>query len=115
MTPRSLRYLVLVPLSVGRLVVAWLVVMQVLRKRWRDTVEAECDRQIGPRASGWARAGLSIFALALAVMFVFSPLGHPGWARPLAISSLLMAGLTGSCLLGYAVTGITCWHDRRGA
>jgi len=101
---------------VGWLVVAWLVVMQVLRKRWRDTVEVdERDRQIEARASGWARGGLSVFVLALAVMFAFSPLDHLAWARPMAMSNLLMAGLIASCLLEYAVTGITYWHDRRGA
>ncbi|QRP63623.1 hypothetical protein I6J77_16190 [Rhodanobacter sp. FDAARGOS 1247] len=101
---------------VGWLVVAWLVVMRVLRKRWRDTVEAdERDRQIEARAGGWARGGLSVFVLALAVMFAFSPLDHLAWARPMAMSNLLMAGLIASCLLEYAVTGITYWHDRRGA
>lgn len=100
---------------IGMLVIGWLVVMQVLRKRWRDTVESdERDRQIEARASGWARAGLSIFVLAMAVMFGFSPLDHLAWAKPMTISNVLMIGLIGSCLLEYAVTGLSYWRDRRG-
>ncbi len=101
---------------IGMLVVAWLVVMQVLRKRWRDTVEQdERDRQIEARAGGWARGGLSVFVLALAVMFAFSPLAHLAWATPMTISNLLMTGLIASSLLEYAITGVTYWRDRRGA
>ncbi|HWU77459.1 MAG TPA: hypothetical protein VN043_13230 [Rhodanobacter sp.] len=99
---------------IGGLVIAWLVVMQVLRKRWRDTVEAdERDQRIAARASGWARGGLSLFLLALAVMFAFSPLDHLAWAKPMVISNLLLIGLIASCLLEYVVTGITCWRERR--
>lgn len=106
--------------AVGRhiamLVIGWLVVMQVLRKRWRDTVEAdERDRQIEAHAGGWARGGLSIFVLALAVMFAFSPPAQLAWAKPMTMSNLLMTGLIASCLLEYAVTGLSYWRDRRGA
>lgn len=101
---------------IGMLVIGWLVVMQVLRKRWRDTVETdERDRQIEARASGWARSGLSVFVLALAMMFAFSLLDHLAWAKPMVISNLLMVGLIVSSLLEYAVTGITYWRDRRDA
>lgn len=101
---------------IGMLVIGWLVVMQVLRKRWRDTVETdERDRQIEAHASGWARSGLSIFVLALAVMFAFSPLDRLTWAQPMVISNLLMTGLIASSLLEYAVTGLSYWRDRRGA
>ncbi|WEN15206.1 hypothetical protein PY254_00560 [Rhodanobacter sp. AS-Z3] len=106
--------------AIGRpiswVVIAWLVVMRVLRKRWRDTVEAdERDRHIEARASSWARGGLSVFMLALAVMFAFTPLDHLRWARPMTLSNLFMAGLIASCLLEYVVTGMTCWLDRRSA
>jgi hypothetical protein len=101
---------------IAMLVVAWLVVMQVLRKRWRDTVEAdERDRQIEARACAWARTGLSVLVIGLAVMFAFSPLDHLAWARPMAISNLLMIGLIASSLLEYAVTGMAYWRDRRGS
>jgi uncharacterized membrane protein len=101
---------------IGMLVVAWLVVMQVLRKRWRDTVEEdERDRQIQGHASGWARMGLSVFVIGLAVMFAFSPLDHLAWAKPMTLSNLLMTGLIATSLLEYAVTGLAYWRDRRSA
>jgi uncharacterized membrane protein len=101
---------------IGMLVVGWLVVMRVLRKRWRDTVEEdERDRQIQGHASGWARMGLSVFVIGLAVMFAFSPLDHLAWAKPMTLSNLLMTGLIATSLLEYAVTGLAYWRDRRSA
>jgi len=101
---------------IGMLVVAWLVVMQLLRKRWRDTVEQdERDRQIEARAGGWARIALSVFVIALAVTFAFSPLDRLAWAKPMTISNLLMIGLIASSLLEYLATGVAYWRDRRGA
>ena len=102
------------------LVVAWLVVMEFLRKRWRDTVETDGrDRQIEARASGWARGGLSllvlVLVLVLAMVFAFSPLDHLAWAKPRVISNLLMTGLIAWCLLEYAVTGLSYRRDRSGA
>ena len=101
---------------IGLLVVGWLVVMQLLRKRWRDTVEEdERDRGIQARANSWARTGLSVFVLGIAVMFAFSPLDHLQWAKPMTLSNLMMTGLIASSLLEYAVTGVAYWRDRRGA
>jgi hypothetical protein len=99
---------------IGTLVAAWVVVMSVLRKRWRDAVEAdERDRTIQARATSWARCGLAVFVLALAVTFAFLPLDHLQWAKPMVISNLLMVSLIGSSALEYVVTGITYWRDRR--
>jgi hypothetical protein len=99
---------------IGMLVVGWLVVMRVLRRRWRDTVEEdERDRGIHARANSWARVGLSVFVLCIAVMFAFSPLDHLAWAKPMTISNLMMTGLIASSLLEYAVTGFAYWRDRR--
>lgn len=101
---------------IGMLVVAWLVVMELLRRRWRDTVEAdERDRQIEARACGWARLALSVLVIALAVTFAFSPLDRLAWAKPMTIANLLMTGLIASSLLEYLVTGVAYWRDRRGA
>jgi hypothetical protein len=99
---------------IGMLVVGWLVVVQVLRRRWHDMVEQdERDRQIEARACGWARVGLSVFVIGLAVMFAFSPLDHLAWAKPMTISNLLLTGLIATSLLEYAVTGVAYWRDRR--
>ncbi|MCX7514513.1 hypothetical protein [Frateuria sp. STR12] len=98
---------------IAMLVIAWLVVMQVLRQRWRDKVQAdERDRAIQARATEWARSGLAIFVIALAVTFAFSPVDRLAWAKPMTLSNLLMAGLIGSCLLEYLVTGLAYWRDR---
>ena len=98
---------------IGFLVVCWLLVMRLLRKRWRDKVEQdERDRIIQARASDWARYGLSVFVLGVAMMFAFSPLDHLQWAKPMTISNLMMIALIGSSALEYAVTGATYWRDR---
>ncbi|MBP1474217.1 hypothetical protein J7I44_07895 [Frateuria sp. MAH-13] len=99
---------------IGMMVVAWLVVMQVLARRWRDKVQAdERDRAIEARAAGWARGSLVVLVVALAVLFAFTPPDRLAWARPMTLSNMLMAGLIGSCLLEYLVTGLAYWRDRR--
>jgi len=98
---------------IAMLVISWLVVMQVLRQYWRDRVEAdERDRAIQARATDWARGGLVVFVIGLAVTFAFSPLERLAWAGPMTISNLLIAGLVGSCLLEYLVTGLAYWRGR---
>jgi len=98
---------------IGFLVVVWLVVMQVLRKRWRDTVDQdERDRMIQARANAWARGGLSVFVIGIAVTFAFSPLDRLQWAQPMTISNLMMFGLIAASLLEYAVTALTYWRER---
>ena len=101
---------------IGMLVAGWLVVMQVLRRRWLDKGEEdERDRGIQARACSWARIGLSVFVLGIAMMFAFSPLERLQWARPMTVSNLLMMGLIASSMLEYAVTGVAYWRDRRSA
>lgn len=98
---------------IGFLVIAWLVTMQMLRRRWRNTVDwDERDRMISARASDWARYGLSLLVFSIAVMFAFSPLDRLQWAQPMAISNLIMFALIGSSLLEYAVTGVAYWRSR---
>lgn len=99
---------------IGYLVVAWVVVMQVLRGYWRDRVEEdERDRAIQARATAWARNALVVFVIGIAVLFAFTPLERLQWAGPMVISNLLMAGVIGSCLLDYLVAGLSYWRDRR--
>ena len=99
---------------IGFLIVIWLVVMQLLRNRWRDRVEEdERDKIIAARAGAWARYGLSLFLIALAVTFAFSPVDRLQWAKPMAVANLMMVALIGSSLLEYAVTGLAYWRDRR--
>lgn len=97
------------------LVIAWLVVMQVLRKYWRDTVQQdERDRAIQARASHVARISLTVYMVALAVLFAFSPIDHLQWVRPMTLSNVLIGGLIVASMLEYLVAGISYWHDRRG-
>ena len=98
---------------IGLLVVAWLVVMRVLRQRWRDAVaEDERDRAIQARATAWARCALAVLLIALAVLFAFTPPARLAWAVPMTLSNLLVGGLVASSLLEYLVTGVAYWRDR---
>lgn len=98
---------------IAMLVIFWVIVMQVLRKRWRDQVERdERDRIIQARANSWARIGLSVFVFGVALTFAFSPLDRLAWAQPMVISNVMMFGLIGSSLLDYAISGVSYWRDR---
>lgn len=104
--------------AIGRhiafLVVAWLVVMQVLRNHRRDAVEAdERDRAIQARAASWARGGLVVFLIGVAVLTAFTPPARLAWASPMRVSNVMMAAVIASCLLEYLVTGVAYWRDRR--
>jgi hypothetical protein len=97
----------------GFLIFGWLVVMQVLRKRWRDTVEMdERDRGIGARANAWARWSLSLLVLGLAVTLAISAPDRLPWAKPTVVSGLLVVALLVASLVEYAVTAISYWWDR---
>jgi hypothetical protein len=101
---------------IGTLVLVWLVVMRVLRRRWHDTVdEDERDRAIHARACGWARSALSVFVFGVALAFAFSPLDRLGWARPMMLSNLMMVGLVATSLVEYTATGLSYWRDRHRA
>lgn len=96
------------------LIIVWLVVMQLLRKYWRDTVHSdERDRAIQARATSWARGALIVFVIVLAVMLGLSPLDRLQWAQPITLSNLLIAGVIGSSTLKYLVSGLSYWRDRR--
>ncbi|MDN5925211.1 MAG: DUF2178 domain-containing protein, partial [Xanthomonadales bacterium] len=98
---------------IAMLVIFGVIVMRVLRQRWRDTVEHdERDRIIQARANSVARIGLSVFVFAVAVLFAFSPLDRLTWAKPMMISNMMMLGLVATSVLEYAVIGISYWRDR---
>ncbi|MGH8127229.1 MAG: DUF2178 domain-containing protein [Gammaproteobacteria bacterium] len=109
MAPRASR----IGQHIVMLIIFGLIVMRVLRKRWRDAVKQdERDRIIHARANRWARIALSIFVLSVAILFALSPLDHLQWAKPMAISNLMMFGLIACSVLGYLVTGVTYWRER---
>ncbi len=93
---------------ISMLVIAWLVVMQVLRKLRRHTLETNTrERRIETRASNWASGGLTAFVLTFAVIFTFSRLYQLGWAKRMTIPNLLLFTLIAPGLLEYATTGLS--------
>lgn len=95
------------------LILFWQIVMQVLKRRWRDAVERdERDRIIDARADRGALIALSVFVIGVAVTFAFSPIDRLAWAKPMTISNLMLYGLIGSSALGYLATGVSYWRDR---
>lgn len=99
--------------TIGLLVIAWLLVMQVLRKYSRDRVDRdERDRLIQARAVEWARSSLVVFVVVLAALFAFASPDRLQWAVPMTLSNVLMAGVIGSCMLEYLVTGVSYLRDR---
>ncbi len=95
------------------LIVFWQIVMQVLKKRWRDAVERdERDRIIEARCDRTTLIALSVFVISVAITLAFSPLDRLAWAKPMAISNVMIFGLIASSALGYLVTGVAYWRDR---
>lgn len=100
--------------NVVLLLVAWAVVVQALRWRWKGRVLAdERDRQIEAAASGWARTALVMATLALAVTLGFTPAERLAWATPIALAHLLLSGLVGHAMVEYAYTAFAYRRDRR--
>ena len=100
--------------NVVLLLIAWAVVGQALRWRWKGQVlEDERDREIEVLAIGRARNVLVTLVLMLAFKFAFSPAGELAWATPLAIAHLLVFGVVVHTLAEYAATVHAHWRDRR--
>lgn len=133
---RALRYVLLIPLSVqafymlfvlpdidlgwpgglAMLGAAWLVWYLLWATMQKSAAAARTDESVAAVSPGEQRAWIGlIFALSLAITFAFSPLVHLAWAKPMTLPNLLMTGVIPSSLLAYAATGLTYWHDRRGA
>ena len=96
------------------LLIAWAVVGQALRWRWKGQVlEDERDREIEGMAAGWARGALVAVTVGFAVLFGFTPAERLEWATPIAIAHLLVLGLVWHTLVECAATVIAYWRDRR--
>ena len=95
------------------LIIFWQIVMQALRKRWLDAVERdERDRVIDAQCNRTTLVALSVFVLAVAITFAFSPVDRLAWAKPMTIANLLVAGLIAASALGYLLAGVAYWRDR---
>ncbi|MGY1425275.1 hypothetical protein [Lysobacter sp. A289] len=105
-TRRVVRNLVL-------LLIAWNVLSSVLATRWKGAVaEDERDREIAAKAVGWARTGLVVFGIGLAVTLGLSPPDRLQWASHLVIANLLIFGMMASCLIEYVAIAVFYWRDR---
>ncbi|HET8897661.1 MAG TPA: hypothetical protein VFN09_02595 [Rhodanobacteraceae bacterium] len=95
------------------LIVVWQVVMAMLRRHWHDRVDVdERDRAIQTRAATLGHGLLIALSIGLAATLALTPLELLGWARPMALSNLIIAGLIASCLLEYLVAAGSYWRDR---
>lgn len=100
--------------NVVLLLVAWAVVGQALRWRWKGQVlEDERDREIEVLAVERARGVLLTLALMLAVTLAFTPAERLAWATPVAIAHLIVFGVVVHTLVEYVATVIAYWRDRR--
>src|SRR5688572_5116329 len=69
------------------LLVAWLVVSQVLQRRWKGAVLAdERDRIIEVRAAAWGRMATVIAVIGIAVTLGLTPAARLAWATPIVRS-----------------------------
>jgi hypothetical protein len=96
------------------LLIAWAVVAQVLRWRWKGAVIAdERDRDIDARAAAWGRMATVVAVVGIAVTLGLTPAARLAWATPIVVAHLLVFALVVSGLVEYAVTGVSYWRDRR--
>jgi hypothetical protein len=96
------------------LLIAWAVVSQVLQWRWKDRVLAdERDRDIAVRAAAWGRMATVVAVIGIAATLGLTPAARLAWATPIVVAHLLIFALVVSCLVEYAVTGVSYWQDRR--
>lgn len=100
--------------NVVLLLIAWAVVGQALRWRWKGRVlEDERDREIEVLAVGRARNVLLTLVIMLALKLAFTPAAELAWATPLALAHLLVFGVVVHTLAEYAATVHAYWRDRR--
>lgn len=99
--------------TIALLVVAWLILFAVLRRRWQGRVqEDERDREIAAKAEEWGRGALTFGVVAVAVTIGFSPPETLRWASHPMIAHLLVLTLIFGVLFEYAYSVLAYWRDR---
>lgn len=100
--------------NVVLLLVAWAVIAQVMRWRWKERVqEDERDRQIERHAADWGHGALVFCVVGVAAMLALSPPGRLAWATPIVTAHLLVFALVWGSIVEHAVSAIAYWRDRR--
>jgi len=95
------------------LLVAWLVISQVMKARWRGTVqEDERDRQIARVAARWGSGALTFSVIGVAVTLGLSPAEKLAWATPPMVAHMLVFALLWAGLIEHAAAAIQYWRDR---
>ncbi|PKM09970.1 MAG: hypothetical protein CVV15_07345 [Gammaproteobacteria bacterium HGW-Gammaproteobacteria-5] len=98
---------------VAMLFIAWLVVSQVMKSRWRGEVqEDERDREIGRIAANWGSGALTLCVIGVMVTLGLSPAERLNWATPMMVAHMLLFALLWATLIEHAVAAIQYWHDR---
>lgn len=99
--------------TIALLLVAWLILFAVLRRRWQGRVqEDERDREIAAKAEEWGRGALTFGVVAVAVTIGFSPPETLRWASHPMIAHLLVLTLIFGVLFEYAYSALAYWRDR---
>ncbi len=100
--------------SIGTLLIAWLILAQALKYRWRGAVTAdERDKVIEQIASNWARAATAVFIVGIAILLSFSPTARLQEFSYPFIGHLLIFGLLWGAWFDNAVAATLYWRDRR--
>ena len=100
--------------NIGMLFVAWLVLAQVLKRRWAGRVlEDERDARIALVAGQWGRGATTFCLVGLALLFGFSdPARLHAFTYPY-VAHLLVQALLWGLLFEQVATAVQYWRDRR--
>lgn len=96
------------------LLIAWTVLSNVLKSRWKGGVEEdERDRQIASQANDWGYGAITVYVISLALLLGFSPADRLEWATHFMIGNLLVLSLMWGWLFEHAAKAVLYWRDRR--
>ena len=100
--------------QIGMLFVAWVVLAQVLKRRWGGKVLAdERDAQITLAAGNWARCVMVMGIIGIAVLLGFSETERlHGFSYPFIAHALMLVLLAGLWCEQVVMAGLY-WRDRR--
>jgi L-asparagine transporter-like permease len=99
---------------IGNLFIAWAILSQVLKARWRGKVQAdERDLQISELAGVWGRSATAIWIIGLALLLGFSPTERLASISYPLLAHLLMLALVLGAWFDHLIAALLYWRDRR--